>query len=82
MKKKVSIKGTIWITQGRKRGGQKVKMHLYDIFSTKKEAILIAQYHKKSDKSRYFIIEYEHGFLLPYKMYALYLDNIKTKASL
>lgn len=76
----MGIKPVIWINQGTKK--TKTKMYLYDIFTNKKEATIIAQYHKKKEKSKYFILEYEEGFWFPYKVYALYLNNIKTKSSL
>lgn len=74
------IPPVIWLKQGTRKN--KVKYYLYDIFTSRKEAIWIAQLHKKKDKSKYFIMETEEGFWFPYKTYALYLNNIKTKASL
>lgn len=76
----MGIKTIIWINQGTKKN--KTKYYIYDIFTTRQEAVWIAQYHKKKNKSKYFIIEYEEGFWFPYKMYALYLNNIKTKESI
>lgn len=76
----MTIKPIIWINEGTKKN--KTKFYLYDIFTTRKEAIMIAQYHKRQDKSKYIIIEYEKGFWFPYKMHALYFNNIKTKFGL
>lgn len=71
------IQPIIWVKQGTKKS--KTKMYLYDLFTTRKEAQTIAILYKKTEKSKYFIIEYEEGYWFPYKMYALYLNNIKTK---
>lgn len=64
---------------GEGKRNTKTKYYLYDVLTTHKEAIMIAQLHKKMDKSKYKIIEYEEGFWFPFKMYALYFNNIKTR---
>lgn len=71
------IPPVIWLNQGTRKN--KVKYYLYDLFTKRKEAVIIAQLHKKKDKSRYYILEIEQGFWFPCKMYALYLNNIQTK---
>lgn len=67
----------IWIKNGTRKPRP---YYLYDKYSTKAEAVKMANYQKKKNKSRNFIIEYEEtgilGYLIPHTMFALYLDKM------
>lgn len=52
------------------------KYYLWETYSTWNEAYKIAQYYKKKNKSKYFIIKYEHGFIIPHIRYRLYMDKV------
>lgn len=51
------------------------KYYLWDSFTTWEAAHKIAKYHRKKNKSRYFIIKSETGYLIPQIRYHLYMDK-------
>ena len=52
------------------------RYYYYDTYRLKDNAHKIAKYYRKKNKSKYFIIEYEHGWFSPEKRYQLYLNKV------
>lgn len=66
----------IWIKNGTRNARP---YYLYETYSTKEEALKTANYQKKKNKSRSFILTHEAegilGYIIPHRMFSLYLDR-------
>lgn len=67
----------IWIKNGTRKPRP---YYLYDTYSTISEALEIAAYQRRRNKSRSFIVQHEAGgvlgYVIPHNMFSLYLDRI------
>lgn len=52
------------------------KYYLWDTYNTWQEALKIAKYYRKKNKSRYFIIRKNTGRIITYYQYELYMDKV------
>lgn len=55
---------------------KKQRYYLYGTYNTYSKAITTAKTHRKKNKSRYFIIKHDVGFLFPEIKYSLYLNKV------
>jgi hypothetical protein len=58
----------IWVKNSR--------YYLFDTYNTWEEAHKVAMYNKKKNKSKFFILKYESGYLFPQTKYKLYLNKV------
>lgn len=53
------------------------KYYLYGIYQTRAKAYEMAKKMRKTNKTRYFILETEQGLWFPEKKYKLYLSKVQ-----
>lgn len=68
----------IYLQHGTRTKGK--AYYLFDKYSTKEEAMKVAKHYKKKSKCRTYIQEVQAegllGWLVPHKMYYLYMDKV------
>lgn len=52
------------------------RYYYFDTYSTYRQALSVAKKQYKRNRSKYFILICEKGWLYPYKVYKLYLTNV------
>ena len=55
---------------------QNKRYNYYDTFYDFKKAVKVGKAQKKKNKSKWFILPVEKGFLFPRKAYRLYLNRV------